>query len=129
MTVPRLIINTKVCERMCCEESKNIVYVTDKRTNVWSRDFIICKINYGLWAVVWAGLWNKRVWADYEQRLRPVFSLFRSQTFCFVLRAQNTTLLSKVRRRFFQILWPSQKTQNLTHSFTNSNKHIRIFVI
>ena len=29
------------------------------------------------------------------------------------LRAQNTTLLSKVRRRFFQILWPSQKTQTL----------------
>ena len=30
-----------------------------------------------------------------------------------MLRAQNTTLLSKVRRRFFQILWPSQKTQTL----------------
>ena len=26
----------------------------------------------------------------------------------------TTTLLSKVRRRFFQILWPSQKTQTLT---------------
>ena len=38
-----------------------------------SRDFIIWKINSGLWAVVWAGLWNKRVWADYEQLLRPVF--------------------------------------------------------
>ena len=32
-----------------------------------------------------------------------------------LLRAQNTTLLSKVRRRFFQILWPSQKTQTLNH--------------
>ena len=52
---------------------------TDKRTDVWSRDFIIWKINSGLWAVVWAGLWNKRVWADYEQLLRPVFSLFRGQ--------------------------------------------------
>ena len=30
-----------------------------------------------------------------------------------LLRAQNTMLLSKVRRRFFQILWPSQKTQTL----------------
>ena len=29
---------------------------TDKTTDVWSRDFIISKINYGLWAVVWAGL-------------------------------------------------------------------------
>ena len=31
-----------------------------------------------------------------------------------LLRTQNTMLLSKVRRRFFQILWPSQKTQTLT---------------
>ena len=30
-----------------------------------------------------------------------------------LLRAQNTTLLSKVRRRFFQIFWPFQKTQTL----------------
>ena len=29
---------------------------TDKRTDVWFRDFIIWKINSGLWAVVWAGL-------------------------------------------------------------------------
>jgi hypothetical protein len=29
---------------------------TDKRTDVWSRDFIIWKINFGLWAVAWAGL-------------------------------------------------------------------------
>ena len=45
----------------------------DKRTDVWSRDFIIWKIDSGLWAVVWAGLWNKRVWVDYEQLLRPIF--------------------------------------------------------
>ena len=30
-----------------------------------------------------------------------------------LLRAQNTTLLSKVRQSVFQILWPSQKTQTL----------------
>ena len=30
-----------------------------------------------LWAFVWAGLCKKRVWADYEQLLRPIFSLFR----------------------------------------------------
>ena len=35
-----------------------------------------------------------------------------------LLRAQNTTLLSKVRRRFFQILWPSQKTQTLPSKLT-----------
>ena len=55
------------------------MYVTDKRADVWSRDFIIWKIKSGLWAVVWAGIWNKRVWADYEQLLMPVFSIFRSQ--------------------------------------------------
>ena len=42
------------------------IWNTDKRTDVWSRDFIIWKINSGLWAVVWAGLWNKRVWATFE---------------------------------------------------------------
>ena len=50
-----------------------IIRTTDKRTDVWSRDFIIWKINSGLWAVVWAGMWNKRVWANYEQLLKPVF--------------------------------------------------------
>ena len=50
------------------------IFSTDKRTDVWSRDFIVWKINSGLWAVVWAGLWNKWVWANYEQLLRPVFS-------------------------------------------------------
>ena len=33
----------------------------------------------GCGPLVWAGLWNKRVWADYEQLLRPVFPLFRGQ--------------------------------------------------
>ena len=31
------------------------------------------------WAVVWAGLRNKRVWADYEQLLRRVFLSFYGQ--------------------------------------------------
>ena len=54
---------------------------TDKRTDVWSRDFIMWKINSGLWAVAWARLWEKRVWADYEQLLRPVFSLSKVKKF------------------------------------------------
>ena len=62
-------------------QNKNNICCTNKRTDVWSRDFMIWKINFGLWAVAWAGLWNKRVWADYEQLLRPVFSLFRVQIF------------------------------------------------
>jgi hypothetical protein len=53
------------------------IAITDKRADVWSQDFIIWKINSGQWAVVWAELWNKRVWADYEQLLRPFLSLFR----------------------------------------------------
>ena len=39
------------------------------------------EINFGLWAVAWAGLWEKRVWVHDEQLLRPVFSLFRGQKF------------------------------------------------
>ena len=49
------------------------IYHISLLTDVWSRDFIIWKINFWLWAVVWAGLWNKRVWAVYEQLFRPVF--------------------------------------------------------
>ena len=48
------------------EAPLNTVEFTDKRTDVWSRDFMIWIINFGLWAVAWAGQWEKRVWADYE---------------------------------------------------------------
>ena len=41
------------------------------------------KINSGLWAVVWAGLWEKRGWVDYEQLLRPVFFNFWGSRFFF----------------------------------------------
>ena len=61
------------------------IHYTDKRTDVWSRDFMIWKVNFGLWAVAWAGLWEKRVWADYEQLLRPYFSLFRDQKIYFLI--------------------------------------------
>ena len=60
-----------------------VVLATDKKTDVWSRHFMIWKINFGLWAVAWAGQWEKRVWADYEQLLRPVFSLFWGQKIFF----------------------------------------------
>ena len=33
---------------------------TDKRTDVWSRNFMIWKTNFGLWAVAWARLWGKK---------------------------------------------------------------------
>ena len=52
---------------------------TDKRTDVWSRNFLIWKINFALWAVAWAGLWEKGVWADSEQLFWVVFSIFHGQ--------------------------------------------------
>ena len=36
-----------------------VLYITDKRTDVWSPDFPIWKINFGLWAVAWVGLLEK----------------------------------------------------------------------
>ena len=48
---------------------------TYKRTDVWSRDFIIWKINSGLWAEVWAGLWKKGV--------EPIMCNFRGLFFHF----------------------------------------------
>ena len=53
-----------------------VVSIQEQVTDVCSRDFLIWKINFGLWAVAWTGLWEKGVWDDYEQLLRPVFSLF-----------------------------------------------------
>ena len=81
------------------------MYVTDKRADVWSRDFIIWKIKSGLWAVVWAGIWNKRVWADYEQLLMPVFSIFRSQRKIYLPSCLSTSAM------------PYHITLNRTQSF------------
>ena len=41
LTIPCLIINTRVCERMCCEESKNIVYVADISHRSWCYVFVV----------------------------------------------------------------------------------------
>ena len=68
--------------------------LTDKRTDVWSRDFMIWKVNFGLWAVAWAGLCNKGVWANYEQLLRPVFSLFQGQKKFWPRKSEKTGLKS-----------------------------------
>ena len=68
-------IQSYICDAIGSNvESLNFsVGITDKRTDAWFRDFIIWKMDSGQWGVVWAGLWNKRVWADYEQLLRPFF--------------------------------------------------------
>ena len=58
-------------ERVVTSKS-NLPTCTDKRTDVWSRNFMIWKMDFGLWAVVWAGLWKKGVgpiiWAFFEAR-------------------------------------------------------------
>ena len=55
------------------------VNFTDKRTDVWSRNFLIWEINFGLWAVAWARPWEKGVWADSEQLFWVFFSIFHGQ--------------------------------------------------
>ena len=52
---------------------------TDKGTDVWSRNFLIWKIIFGLWADAWAGMWEKGVWADSEQLFWVFFSIFHGQ--------------------------------------------------
>ena len=52
---------------------QSYVMNTDKETDVSWDIFIIWKINSGLWAVGWARLWKKKVWADCEQLCRPFF--------------------------------------------------------
>ena len=57
--------------------------------------------------MVWAGLWNKRVWADYEQLLRPVFSLFWGQNFFIKFFWKNHSVRTeklhrkKVKKKYF----------------------------
>ena len=58
---------------------KTIIKTDTQRTDVWSPNFMIWKINLGLWAVAWAGLWEKGVWDDSEQLFWVVFSIFHGQ--------------------------------------------------
>ena len=83
---------------------------TDKRTDVWSRDFMIWKINSGLWAEVWAGLWNKSVWADCEQLLRPVFSLSWGQKKNLKYFFWIFFCPEKVKSKFFRVKYLSVNT-------------------
>ena len=43
----------------------------------------------GCWPLAWAGLWNKKVWADYEQLFWVVFSTFHGQIFFFTLKRRH----------------------------------------
>ena len=55
---------------------------TDKRTDVWSRDFIIWKINSGLWAVVSAELWNKGFGPIMSNFWGQFFKVFMDKKLC-----------------------------------------------
>ena len=70
---------------------------------------MIWKINFGLWAVAWAGLWDKRVWADYEQLFKPVFSLFRGQKKfkVFLKKISNSVNMKLHLEDKFGRYWPS----------------------
>ena len=53
---------TPVTKCMCLSSSPFVwtsLMSTDKRTDVWSQDFMIWRIDFGLWAVAWAGHWEK----------------------------------------------------------------------
>ena len=83
LNVFSLVDSTTVC-----------TYITDKRTDVWSQNFLIWEINFGLWAVAWAGPWEKGVWADSEQLFWVFFSIFHGQKnsfeFLFLHRSVHT---------------------------------------
>ena len=53
---------------------------TDKRTDVWSRDFLKWKINSGQWAEGWAGLWKKGVGPIMSNFRGPFFKVFMNKT-------------------------------------------------
>jgi hypothetical protein len=55
---------------------------------------MIWKNNFGLWAVAWAGPWEKGVWADSEQLFWVVFSILH-----FSVRTEK---LHKIKLKFFK---------------------------
>ena len=84
---------------------------TDKRTDVWSRNFLIWEINFGLWAVAWAGLWEKGVWADSEQLFWVFFSmqLFSADAMVFskkFVKKQASKVAHNRPRPFFPTVQP-----------------------
>jgi hypothetical protein len=64
------------------------------------------KINFGLWAVAWAGPWEKGVWADSEQLFWVVFSIFHGQKIYFLIFflhcSVRTEKLHKTKLKIFK---------------------------
>ena len=76
----------------------------------------LCPYVIGKWSPITLNVLKKSLY----NTTWPHLFLKYSSTFwqvCTLLRAQNTTLLSKVRRRFFQILWPSHNIWTLIQWF------------
>ena len=99
---------------------------TDKRTDVWSRNFMIWKIKFGQWAVAWAGQWEKGDWADSEQLFWVVFSIFHGQKkffFNFFLHCSvRTEKLHKIKLKFFgkffgKFFWKNFLEKNFWKNF------------
>jgi hypothetical protein len=67
---------------------------------------MIWKINFGLWAVAWAGLWEKGVWADSEELFWVVFSTFHGQKKIFfnlfLHFSVRTKKLHKIKLKFLK---------------------------
>ena len=68
-------------------------------------NFLIWEINFGLWAVAWAGPWEKGVWADSEQLFWVVFSIFHGQKKKkienIVAPALKSCIEKRLKKRFF----------------------------
>ena len=86
--------------------SKTLIETTDKRTDVWSRNFLIWEINFGLWAVALAGPWEKGVWANSEQLFWVFFSLFRGQkNFLKIFWKHYSVRTKKLHNNFKKKIW------------------------
>ena len=59
-------------------------WITDKRTGAWWDIFMIWKIDFGLLAVGWAGLWNKRCGPIMSNFWGRFFSTFCGKKHCSV---------------------------------------------
>ena len=89
------------------------------------------------WAVVRAGLWNKKVWADYDQLLRPIFYAFMDKKliqifFWKYIRVRTEKLhrikVNKSQKNFgkYLLLGENQffRTRNLSVNKWRSGPHI-----
>ena len=68
--------------------------------------------------MVWAGLWNKRVWADYEHLLRPIFSFFGGWDFFW---KHYSICSEKLQFFFYKIFLTPEKVKKTPRFFRAKN--------